>query len=135
MGRLIAAALVVGVAASIALVGARSQASASGSGDPRIAVLQTQVKALQRQVTDLRQELSLNYEGDTCSLALVADVIQGSWITLDQASQKTTYGPQSQVPDYGTCKDLANPQVPRSSPITSPPTINPLLPLLKWLGG
>jgi hypothetical protein len=135
--------------ASVALLAARSEASASGSGDPRIAVLQKQVKTLQKQVKTLQtQDKTLTksstealavavYElySQTCMGALTADLFQGTWISIDQVTQKTTFGPQTQVNDYGACSKLSNPAVPRTSPITSPPTINPLLPLLQSLNG
>jgi hypothetical protein len=144
------AVLAAVVAAFLAMLGTRSAADASGAGDPRIAVLQRQVKLLQAQVkalqvqgkrlssevADTNDQLQVNFEGDTCLGAVNADLIQGTWGVIDQiattAQQKTYFGPQTQVSDYKNCADLANPDVPRGA-ITVPPTINPLLPLLQWL--
>lgn len=145
------AVIAVSAAASIAFA-ARSQAAVSvPSADPQIAALQRQVKTLQRQVKTLQgqaktlqrrvlvdeDQLSLNFEGDTCLGAQVADAIQGTWVTIDQLSAatqagKTYFGSQAQVNDYNNCADLARPNVPRPG-ITVPPTINPLRPLLEWL--
>lgn len=139
--------IAVGVAAAVGTVAfaARSQAAVSApSADPRVAALQKQVKALQKQVNQLQghvvsdeNQLSLNFEGDTCLGAQLADVIQGTWITIDQLSAatqagKTYFGAQTPVTDYQNCADLAQPAVPRLG-ITTPPTINPLRPLLQWL--
>ena len=128
-------------AASVGLLAVRSQANASGSGDPRIAVLQKEVKTLQKQVKTLQTQektldavLGYNFDGDTCLAAITADLIQGTWIAVDQATGKSTFGTQTQVNDYGACSKFTNPPVPRTSPIASPPTINPLLPLLQTLG-
>jgi hypothetical protein len=151
MTKLVMVAILAAIAsASLAMLGTRSAANASGAGDPRIAVLQRQVKLLQAQVkalqvqgkrltanvADTNDQLQINFEGDTCLGALDADLIQGTWGVIDQiaqtAQQKTYFGPQTQVSDYKNCADLANPDVPRGA-ITVPPTINPLLPLLQWL--
>ena len=141
---LVIAVVAAAVAASIAFA-TRSQAAVAGpSADPRIAVLQKQVKALQAQVKTLQRRvvddegaLSLNFEGDTCLGAQVADLIQGTWVTIDQLSVatqagKTYFGSQAQVNDYNNCGDLARPDVPRPG-IVVPPTISPLRPLLEWL--
>ena len=77
----------------------------------------------------------VNIYAETCLGALTADLFQGTWITIDQVTQKTTFGPQTQVNDYGACGKFTNPPVARTSPIASPPSINPLLPLLQTLGG
>jgi len=137
---LLTVSLAVLAAASVSLLAVRSEASASGSGDPRIAVLQTQVKTLQAQVKKLQkyertdyQQIGLAFAGDTCLAAITADLLQGTWIAIDQATGKTTFGPQTQVNDYGNCGQLASPAVPRTSPITAPPSISPLLPLIQWM--
>jgi hypothetical protein len=131
--------LVAGVAFFAA---ARPAVSADPTG-AKIAALQRQVKALQTQVkalraadTDIRDQVSLNYEGDTCLGAQVADLIQGTWGVIDQIAQplqqKVYFGPQVQVSDHQNCADLVKPKVPRVG-IVVPPTIAPLLPLLQWL--
>jgi hypothetical protein len=145
MRRYVAIAVIAASAAASIAFAARSQAAVSvHSADPRIAALQKQVKALQGQVKTLQRrvvadegQLSLNFEGDTCLGAQVADAIQGTWVTIDQLSAatqagKTYFGSQAQVNDYNNCADLARPAVPRPG-ITAPPTINPLRPLLEWL--
>ena len=141
MKHLVLTLVTVIAAASMSLLAVRSEASASGSGDPRIAVLQKQVKTLQKQVRALQKNTTLalgvglvNIYAETCLGALTADLFQGTWISIDQVTQKTTFGPQTQVNDYGACSKFTNPPVPRTSPIVSPPTINPLLPLLQTLG-
>jgi len=138
---LLAVFVAVLAAASVALLAVRSEASASGSGDPRIAVLQkevktlqTQVKAVQRQEKTLEAVLGYNFDGDTCLAAITADLLQGTWIAVDQATGKSTFGTQTQVNDYGTCERLSNPSVSRTLPGAGAPTINPLLPMLQWLG-
>jgi len=134
---------VVAAAAAAAVVARQDASAASGAGDPRIAVLQKQVKALQAQVkalkantNDIRGQVALNFEGDTCLAALTADLVQGTWGVVDQvaqvAQQKTYFGVQTPVSDYQNCADLASPSVPRPG-IVVPPTISPLGPLLQWL--
>ena len=138
------AVVAVAAAASVAFA-TRSQAAVSvPSQDARITALQRQVKALQGQVRTLQRrvvsdesQLSLNFEGDTCLGALLADAIQGTWMTIDQLSAatqagKTYFGPQTPVNDFRNCADLARPAVPRPA-IVVPPTINPLRPLLEWM--
>ena len=148
---LVIAVFAAAAATSIAFV-TRSQAAVSEpSADPQIAALQRQTKALQAQVKTLQVQMrtlqrrvlddegqvSLNFEGDTCVGAQIADAIQGTWGTIDQLSAatqagKTYFGPQTPVNDYSNCADLARPDVPRPG-ITVPPTINPQRPLLEWL--
>jgi hypothetical protein len=145
MTRCLVLAIVAAAAAASIAFATRSQAAVSvASADPRIAALQKQVKALQGQVKTLQRrvlddedQVTLNFEGDTCLGAQVADAIQGTWVTIDQLSAatqagKTYFGSQAQVNDYNNCGDLARPAVPRPG-ITVPPTINPLRPLLEWL--
>jgi len=145
MTRYLVIAVVAAAAAASIAFAARSQAAvAVPSADPRIAVLQKQVKVLQGQVKTLQRrvlddeaQVTLNFEGDTCLGAQVADAIQGTWVTIDQLSAatqagKTYFGSQAQVNDYNNCADLARPAVPRPG-ISAPPTINPLRPLLEWL--
>jgi hypothetical protein len=139
---------VIGVSALVLVAGvvffaaARPAVSADPT-DAKIAALQRQVKALQTQVkalraanTDIRDQVSLNFEGDTCLGAQVADLIQGTWGVIDQIAQplqqKVYFGPQVQVSDYKNCADLVRPNVPRVG-IVVPPTIAPLLPMLQWL--
>jgi len=144
MKKLVMLMMLATVAAAVAAaVVARPANAAAGAGDPRIAVLQKQVKALQAQVKtlrtfaiDLRGQLALNFEGDTCLLAESADLVQGTWGVIDQVAQatqqKTYFGPQTPVTDYQNCADLAQPAVPRPG-VLVPPTIRPLGPLLQWL--
>jgi len=47
------------------------------------------VKVLQRRVANDEGQLSLNFEGDTCLGAQVADLIQGTWMVVDQLSVAT----------------------------------------------
>ena len=129
-----------------ALVAFFAVARPAASADPtaaKIAALQRQVKTLQTQVKALRKEdvrldeqLGLNFEGDTCLGAQIADLIQGTWGVIDQIAQplqqKVYFGPQTQLSDYGNCANLVQPAVPRVG-ITVPPTIDPLRPLLQWL--
>src|SRR6476620_9717739 len=96
---LVIAVVAAAVAASIAFATRSQAAVAVPSADPRIAVLQKQVKALQVQVKTLQRrvaddegQLSLNFEGDTCLGAQVADLIQGTWVTIDQLSVATQAG-------------------------------------------
>jgi len=139
---------VIGISALVLVAGvvffaaARPAVSADPTG-AKIAALQRQVKALQTQVkalraadADIHGQVELNYEGDTCLAAQIADLIQGTWGVIDQIAQplqqKVYFGPQVQVNDYKNCADLARPKVPRVG-IVVPPTIAPLLPLLQWL--
>jgi hypothetical protein len=142
--RLLAVAL---AATCIALLFAalETRASASGSGDPRIAVLQKQVKLLQGQVKalqgeqrraesyafDTRDQVALSFTSQTCLAAQVADLFEGTWGVIDQI--KPTFGTQTQVNDYGDCAQLIKPSVPRN-PVAVPPSVNTtLVPLMSWL--
>lgn len=79
--------------------------------------------------------LNYNWDGDACLASLTSDALQGTWIAVDQATQKATFGPQTQTSDYGTCEKLTNPDIPRRSPITTPPNVNTLALLTQWFGG
>jgi opacity protein-like surface antigen len=144
--------LMLATLAAVAAVAARAARPGASAppGDPRLALLQKQVKILQAQVKaqqgqvkvlqgrvrSLTTQVGVNFEGDTCLAAQTADLFQGTWGVIDQvaqAAQQTTYfGPQTQVSDYGNCAELSGPDVPRPG-IVVPPTIAPLLPLLQWL--
>jgi hypothetical protein len=145
MNRLVVIVLVVMAAFAGAAFAGKSTGTAapSSSPDPRIRVLQSQVKTLQADVKKLQKRddqldayNSGAFAGSTCLGALVADLFQGTWGVIDQISQgvqqKTYFGTQTSVPDYGNCAQLVNPKVPRPG-IVVPPTITPLLPLLNWL--
>jgi hypothetical protein len=147
--RLLAIALAATfLALLVAVLGTHSAASA-GSGDPRIAVLQKQVKTLQAQVKGMQAQLNgtgndvdkvekevihvdgqvqLAFMGTTCLAAETADLLQGTWGVIDQI--KPTFGPQTQVNDYGNCGQLKN--VSRGG-ILVPPNTNTLAPLINWL--
>src|SRR5579862_3814791 len=123
MIRLLTVVTVAAIAAAAVALAARPAASA-GAGDPRIAVLQKQVKTLRTQtkaltagLADARRQLRINFEGDTCLAALSADLVQGTWGVIDQiaqaAQQKTYFGPQTQLSDFQNCANLAQPDVPR----------------------
>jgi hypothetical protein len=143
MTKLLVVMAAAGAAALAFALASHSSATASTAGDPRIAVLQRQVKALQVQVKTLAAtlvkqngQINVNFTADTCLAAQTADLIQGTWGVIDQVAQgtqqKTYFGPQTQVNDYGNCSQLTSPDVPRG-PVAVPPKIDPLLPLLQWL--
>jgi hypothetical protein len=145
MNRLLIIALIVMAAFAGAAVAGRSTgtAASASSPDPRIGVLQKQLKTLQADVKKLkiRDNQLADYDvgalaGSTCLGALIADLLQGTWGVIDQISQsvqqKTYFGPQTSVPDYTNCAQLTGPKVPRPG-IVIPPTITPLLPILQWL--
>ena len=102
----------------------------------RVDALQKQVKTLSTQLAATRRELVINFGGDTCAVALLADIQIGTWGVIDQIAQatqgKTYFGQQTAVDDYKNCSFLAQPDVPRPGPQT-PPTIRILDPLLQWL--
>jgi hypothetical protein len=51
-----------------------------GTGlEPVTPLLQKQTKVLQRRLANDEGELFANWSGDACSLALTADVLQGTW--------------------------------------------------------
>jgi hypothetical protein len=142
--RIIVIALVSAAAFAGAALASRPTATgASNTSDPRIRVLQRQVKTLQTQVRDLQKRAN-QFDGyfdgiftaTTCVGATTADLIQGTWGVIDQIAQatqqRTYFGPQTSVPDYADCSTLVQPRVPRVG-VVVPPTINPLLPLLQWL--
>jgi hypothetical protein len=143
VNRIKVAALVV-VALTLAGFAARADAARAASPtDKKIAALTKQVNALQKQVKTLttqltatRRELVINFAGDTCSAALLADIQIGTWAVIDQIAQaaqgKTYFGQQTAVDDYKNCSFLAQPDVPRPAPQT-PPSIRILDPLLQWL--
>jgi len=123
------AALVVPAAALLAILAA--PATAATPTDKKIAALTKQVNALQKQVKTLstqlaatRRELTINFGGDTCAVALLADIQLGTWSVIDQIAQatqgKTYFGQQTAVDDYKNCSFLAQPDVPRPGPQTPP---------------
>ena len=142
--RLLTVALIATcVALLFAVLGLRSTASASGSGDPRIAALQAQVKALQTQVKTLQtQQKTLSkavgtalggvdaaFAGETCLAAETADLLEGTWGVIDQL--KPTFGTQTQLNDYGNC-NLQNLGAPRGG-VGVPPNMTALNALIAWL--
>ena len=145
MNRLLVIALIVVAAFAGAAVAGRSTGIAASSAlqIPQTRALQRQVKALQADVKKLKKQDDLleTYDlgaltANTCLGATIADLLQGTWGVIDQISQgvqqKTYFGPQTAVSDYGNCDDLSQPKVPRPG-IVVPPTITPLVPLLQWL--
>ena len=142
-GRIKTAAL---VAALVALAGLVAQAAPAGAASPtdrkiaaltkQVAALTKQVKTLRAQMADTREQLLLNYAGDTCSAAMSADELLGTWGVIDQVAQaaqgKTYFGQQAPVNDYKNCSFLARPNVPRPG-VQPQPSIRILDPLLTWL--
>jgi Tfp pilus assembly protein FimV len=98
----------------------------------QLAALQKQVKTLQKQVVFLRNEVSANYAGDACGLALTSDMFQVSWAQVDAHSSAPFFGAQTQVTDHGACNDI-EPAVPRS--LTAPPKTTIFQPLINWVYG
>jgi hypothetical protein len=96
----------------------------------KIALLQKQVKTLQKQEKFLAGELSANYAGDACGFALTADTFQVTWSQVDSHSAAAYFGPQTQVNDKGACADLS-PAVPRS--LSAPPKTTIFQPLINWI--
>ncbi len=130
-------------AALAAMLVAVPQAVAADPNAAKIATLQKQVKTLQKQVKTLttrvardEDEISVNFEGDTCLGAQTADLIQGTWGVIDQMAQalqsRTYFGAQTAVDDYANCNDLAQPDVPRQG-IVVPPKLDFFRLLLQWL--
>ena len=144
--RLLAVAL--GAVCISLLFGFHSNATAAGSGDPRITILQGQVRALQAQVKLLQtrdktfskelasteDQVELSFSSQTCLAAHVADLFEGTWGVIDQI--KPTFGPQTQLTDFGNCNHLGagqgRPSVPRG-PVTVPPNMTEVVPLIAWL--
>ncbi len=133
-------AVVVGLLSVAVLVGAAiaivpAAPASPGAGDPRVTALVKQVKLLQAQVNALKKqdsqqwdEIGAGWASQDCLGAQVADLIQGTWGVIDeigQAAQATYFGPQTQVPDYGSCESFSRPAVPRVG-IQRRPTIDPL---------
>jgi len=123
MNKFFAIAVIVAIAASVVALATRSGANASTPGDPRIAVLQSQVRALQKQVkvlsaaaVDEKGQIQVSFAAVTCLGAQTADLVQGTWGVVDQIAQavqqKSYFGPQTQVNDYGNCAKLDQPKVP-----------------------
>jgi Tfp pilus assembly protein FimV len=130
--------LVLGLVAGLLGVIA-APASAATPTDRKVAALakqltalQKQVKTLQKQVVFLRNEVSANYAGDACGLALTSDMFQVSWAQIDTHSSAPFFGAQTQVSDRGACNDI-EPAVPRS--LTAPPKTNIFQPLINWVYG
>ena len=137
-------AAIVAAALVVVLLGARAgSASAASPTDRKVAALAKQVTALQKQVKTLstqlaatRRELVINFAGDTCAVALLADIQIGTWGVIDQIAQATQgkayFGQQAAVNDFKNCSFLAQPDVPRPG-AQNPPSIRILDPLLQWL--
>jgi hypothetical protein len=80
----------------------------------QVRLLQKQTKVLQRRLANDEGELFANWSGDACSLALTADVLQGTWSVIDQISQATMggklfFGPQIALNDQGGCTNTTPP--------------------------
>jgi len=74
----------------------------------QVKLLQKQTKVLQTQLGVVKDDLGANYDADACSLALTADVFQGTWSVIDQISQATMsgklfFGAQTALNDQGGC--------------------------------
>ena len=89
-------------------------AAPAGAAGPTLKSLQAQVTTLKKQVKKLqaREKTDRNlalagivYTG--CTLAVVSDALQGTWLTLDGYVSSTghaaLFGPQTPVNDYQTC--------------------------------
>ena len=89
-------------------------AAPAGAAGPTLKSLQAQVTTLKKQVKKLQarektdRELAIAgivYTG--CSLAVVSDALQGSWLTLDayvtSNGHPALFGAQTPVNDYQTC--------------------------------
>jgi hypothetical protein len=105
----------------------------------RVKALERKTKVLQNRVAFLTREVSANYAGDACALALTADELQDTWGVIDQISSatqggKTYFGPQSALDDKGACEALSNPTVPRM-PVSSTtiPNIRYFNPMIQWI--
>jgi hypothetical protein len=129
MRALIALGVIVGVLGAFAAQ-APAATNATNPTARKIAVLQKQVKTLQRQVKFLASELSANYAGDACGLALTADTFQVSWGLIDSHNPPAYFGAQTQVDDKGACADLS-PAIPRS--LAAPPKTTIFQPLINWI--
>lgn len=134
MRTLLAFGLVAGLLAVFA-----APASAATPSDRKVATLaktvtalQKQVKTMQKQITLLRNEVSANYAGDACGLALTSDMFQVSWGQIDAHSASPFFGAQTQVSDHHACTDL-QPAIPRS--LTAPPKTTIFQPLINWVYG
>ena len=130
--------LVLGLVAGLLSVFA-APASAASPSDRKVAALakqvtalQKQVKTMQKQITFLKNEVSANYAGDACGLALTSDMFQVSWGQIDAHSSAPYFGAQTQVSDHGACNDL-EPSIPRS--LTAPPKTTIFQPLINWVYG
>ena len=85
MSKLVAVAAFAAIAAAfVVVVGGRSEANASGAGDPRIAVLQKQVKTLQTEVkvltadaVEMHGQVHVGFTAETCLAAQTADLLAG----------------------------------------------------------
>ena len=98
----------------------------------QMTTLQKQVKTLQTQIRTLSGALGANFAGDTCHAAITADVIQGTWVAIDQRFDPDIFGAQQAVSDFNNCGLLQQPTVARPG-IVSPPSIAAFNPLLNWL--
>jgi hypothetical protein len=98
-------ALSGGAVAGTALVSrSATPASPSTSLARRVAVLETKVKALQKQSTVTRAVVGGLTFWSVCDAVTTADALQGTWQTIDQLSAatqagKTYFGPQTPVDD------------------------------------
>ena len=101
-------ALAVAIVLTVALVIATPSGAATG---PTLKSLQAQVTSLQKQVKALKTReqqdrvvAAAALVGVGCALAVTADALQGTWMTIPNGS--TLFGAQTPVNDYGTCQAL-----------------------------
>jgi cell division protein FtsB len=135
---------IAAVLAAVLLVGLGT-ASAATPLEKRVASMQKQLTALKKQNTKLQKsvtKLQKNLKDtDTgvstaiifagCVAAVAADAFQNTWTTVNQATEKTAFGPPALVADPGLCTTL---QILRQ-PTVVPPTIAPFNALLALFTG
>lgn len=103
------------IALTLTLCAGWLQGAAASNSNPAVVALQRRVTTLEAQVRTLTKRqrqldgyASARFAGDACGLVMVTDLLQSSWIAVDDAWSgafgRTIFGIPSSLDDRGSCK-------------------------------
>ncbi len=104
-------------AGALALVAAAPIAQAAPAKSPtqRIAALEKQVAALQKETKRLNGEIQSNYFGDACLASLTSDAIQGTWAVLNTFAGRVLFTVGTAVSDKQGCQVASTTRSPNNA--------------------
>ncbi len=92
-----------------------AQAAPTKSPTQRIAALEKQVAALQKETKRLNGEIQSNYFGDACQASLTADAIQGTWTVLNTFAGRALFTLGAAVNDKQGCQVASTTRSPNNA--------------------